>query len=326
MKPKTAKPASQEFSIRINQARPGYGLLKNNSILDRIGQTPLLKLGKILPRNTPSSVEVYAKAEWFNPGGSVKDRPAWRMIRDGEESGKLKAGKVLIDSTSGNTGIAYSWIGSARGIPIELVVPRNVSEERKKIITAYGAKIVYSDPLLGSDGARQLVREIVDQNPGRYFFPDQYANPFNWKAHYETTGPEIWEETKGRVTHFVAGLGTSGTMMGTSRFLKEKNPLVFTLAVQPDPFHGLEGLKNMDNSIPVPIYEPARHDRKITVETEPAYELTRRLALEEGLLVGQSSGAILLGVFELLKQVREGVIVAIFPDGGDKYLSTGIWG
>ena len=296
------------------------------SILERIGKTPLVRLKRILPRGVRSSVEVYAKAEWFNPGGSVKDRAAWQMIQDGESTGAFKPGKTLIDSTSGNTGIAYAWIGAAKGIPVELVMPRNVSEERKKIVSAFGAKITYSDPLLGSDGARQLVKEIVEENPNRYFFPDQYANPSNWKAHYLTTGPEIWNDTKGKITHFVAGLGTSGTMMGNSRFLKEKNSSVFTLAIQPESFHGLEGMKHMESAVPIPIYEPKRHDRKITVQTEPAYELTRRLAREEGLLVGQSSGAILLGVFELLKEVREGLIVAMFPDGGDKYLSTHLWG
>ena len=296
------------------------------SILEQVGKTPLLRLTRILPRGTPSSVEVYAKAEWFNPGGSVKDRAARQMIQDGEAQGTLKSGKTLIDSTSGNTGIAYAWMGAAKGIPVQLVMPRNVSEERKKIVTAYGAQITYSDPLLGSDGARELVKEIVTKNPNQYFFPDQYSNPSNWKAHYLTTGPEIWQDTKGKITHFVAGLGTSGTMMGNSRFLKEKNPKIVTLAVQPEPFHGLEGMKHMESAVPIPIYEPKWHDRKITVETEPAYELTRRLAREEGLLVGQSSGAILLGVFELLKEVREGIIVAIFPDGGDKYLSTNLWG
>jgi len=295
------------------------------SITDRIGKTPLLHLKKILPRGTPSSVEVYAKAEWFNPGGSVKDRPAWQMIQDAEAQGAFGPGKVLIDSTSGNTGIAYAWIGAARGFPVELVVPKNVSEERKKIISSYGAKIIYSDPLLGSDGARELALKTVQKDSQKYFFPDQYGNPSNWKAHYLTTGPEIWGETEGRITHFVAGLGTSGTMMGTSRFLKEKNPEIFTLAVQPNPFHGLEGMKHMESAIPVPIYDSKRHDRKITVETEPAYDLTRRLAREEGLLVGPSSGAALLGVFELLKEVREGIIVTIFPDGGDKYLSTSLW-
>ena len=295
------------------------------TLLDRIGRTPLLRLKKILPPGTPESVQVYAKAEWFNPGGSVKDRAAWQMIRDGESEGKLGPGKTLIDSTSGNTGIAYAWIGAAQGFPVELVMPRNVSEERKKIISGYGAKIVYSDPLLGSDGAREWVETIVRKAPHKYFFPDQYSNPSNWKAHYQTTGPEIWEETKGKVTHFVAGLGTSGTLMGTSRFLKEKNPRIFVMAVQPEPFHGLEGMKNMDSAVPVPIYDPKRHDQKLTVQTEPAYELARRLAREEGMLVGQSAGAALLGVFELLKKVREGVLVVIFPDGGDKYLSTRVW-
>lgn len=296
-----------------------------SSLLEQIGKTPLLRLKRILPRETPSSVEVYAKAEWFNPGGSVKDRPASQMIRDGEAQGTFRSGQTLIDSTSGNTGIAYAWMGAAKGFGVELVMPRNVSEERKKIVLGYGTKITYSDPLLGSDGARELAQKIVERDPKKYFFPDQYSNPSNWKAHYETTGPEIWEETRGKVTHFVAGLGTSGTMMGTGRFLKEKNPKIVTLAVQPEPFHGLEGLKHMESSIPVPLYDPQRHDRKITVETEPAYELTRRLAREEGLLVGPSSGAALLGVFQLLKEVREGVIVAVFPDGGDKYLSTQLW-
>lgn len=295
------------------------------SILEHIGKTPLLRLRNVLPKTIPSTVEVYAKAEWFNPGGSVKDRPAWQMIQDGEASGKLKPGKTLIDATSGNTGIAYAWIGAVKKIPVELVMPTNVSEERKKIVSAYGAKITYSDPLSGSDGARQLVQEIVAKNPEKYFYPDQYGNPSNWKAHYLTTGPEIWEDTKGRITHFVAGLGTSGTMMGNSRFLKEKNPKIITLAVQPEAFHGLEGLKHMESSVPIPIYDAKFHNRKITVETEPAYELTRRLAREEGLLVGQSSGAAILGVFELLKEVREGVIVTLFPDGGDKYLSTSLW-
>lgn len=295
------------------------------TLLDQIGRTPLLRLKKILPPGTPESVQVYAKAEWFNPGGSVKDRAAWQMIRDGESEGKFGPGKTLIDSTSGNTGIAYAWIGAAKGFPVELVMPRNASEERKKIISGYGAKIVYSDPLLGSDGARDWVETIVHKDPRKYFFPDQYSNPSNWKAHYQTTGPEIWEGTQGKVTHFVAGLGTSGTLMGTSRFLKEKNQRVFVLAVQPEPFHGLEGMKNMESAIPVPIYDSKRHDQKLTVQTEPAYELARRLAREEGMLVGQSSGAALLGVFELLKKVREGIIVVIFPDGGDKYLSTRVW-
>ena len=299
--------------------------MQNPSLIDRIGKTPLLRLRRILPPQTPSSVEVFAKAEWFNPGGSVKDRAAWNMIQDGEKRGVFKLGKTLIDSTSGNTGIAYAWLGAAKGFPVELVMPENVSEERKTIVRAFGAKITYSDPLLGSDGARELAGKIVQKSPEKYFFPDQYSNPANWQAHYQTTGPEIWQDTQGKVTHFVAGLGTSGTMMGTSRFLKEKNQKIFTLAIQPEPFHGLEGMKHMESAIPVPIYDPRHHDRKITVETEPAYELTRRLAREEGLLVGQSSGAILLGVFELLKEVREGVIVAIFPDGGDKYLSTQLW-
>ena len=305
-----------------------FGVLempKAASIIDKIGNTPLLKLNRALPDELSKRFEVYAKAEWFNPGGSVKDRPAYRMIRDGIESGAFKSGQTLIDSTSGNTGIAYAMIGAVMNFQVELVMPRNASLERKKIAEAYGAKIIYSDPLKGSDGARELVGGIAAKNPDRYFFPDQYSNPSNWRAHYETTGPEIWRDTGGRVTHFIAGLGTSGTLMGTARFLKEKNIKIKAIAVQPESFHGIEGLKNMDSALPVNIYEPAVHDLKLTIPTEPAYGWTRELAAKEGLLAGPSSGAALYGTLLSLKQEAGGVAVVIFPDGGDKYLSTRLW-
>lgn len=296
-----------------------------SNLLNHIGKTPLFRLRKVLPKGFSREVEVYAKAEWFNPGGSVKDRPAYRMIQDAIASGAFQKGQTLIDSTSGNTGIAYAMIGAAMGFPVELVMPRNVSQERKKIVQAYGAKIIYSDPLKGSDGARERVQEIAAQHKSRYFFPDQYSNPSNWRAHYDTTGPEIWNDTEGRITHFVSAMGTSGTMMGTGRFLKEKNPRIKTVAVQPEAFHGIEGLKNMDSSVPVGIYQPKVHDEKITIPTEPAYEWTRRLAREEGIFAGLSSGGALYGALTAIRDVKEGVVVVIFPDAGDKYLSMRLW-
>ncbi len=295
------------------------------TLLETIGNTPLLRLEHVIPKSISPKVEIYAKAEWFNPGGSVKDRPASRMIGDARACGTFKAGQTLIDSTSGNTGIAYAMIGAAMGFAVELVMPKNVSFERRKIIEAYGAKVIYSDPLQGSDGAREMVTDIVAKNPGQYFFPDQYSNPSNWRAHYETTGPEIWRDSQGRVTHFVAGMGTSGTVMGTGRFLKEQNSGVRIIAVQPESFHGVEGLKNMDCSVPVKIYDELVHDEKITIPTEPAYDCTRDLVRKEGFLVGPSSGAALFGALEIAKRLSEGVIVVVFPDGGDKYLSTQLW-
>ena len=294
-------------------------------LLEKIGKTPLFRLGRVLPPGLSPKLEVYAKAEWFNPGGSVKDRPALHMIREGLASGRFRKGQTLIDSTSGNTGIAYAMIAACMGFPVELVMPKNISVERRKIVEAYGAVIRYSDPLEGSDGARTLVEEIIAKNPDRYFFPDQYSNPANWQAHYRTTGPEIWEDTKGRITHFIAAMGTSGTLMGASRFLKEKNPKIEIVAVQPESFHGIEGLKNMDSSVPVKIYDAKVHERKITTPTEPAYEWTRALAAKEGILAGPSSGAALFGALTALKDLEEGVVVVIFPDGGDKYLSTQLW-
>ena len=299
--------------------------VKTSRIVDRIGNTPLIEIQRVLPPEIPSSVRVLVKAEWFNPGGSVKDRPAYNIVRHAMDSGQLLPGQALIDSTSGNTGIAFAMIGAAMGFPVHLVMPSNVSTERKKILQGYGANIIYSDPLEGSDGARRLVNKIMTERGDEFFFADQYSNPANWRAHYDTTGPEIWRDTEGKITHFVAGLGTSGTMMGTSRFLKEKSPKIQTIALQPEPFHGIEGWKNMDTAIPVSIYDQTVHDHRITVETEPAYYWARQLASQEGLLVSPSAGAALDGVIQVAKTLKEGTIVVVFADGGDKYLSTALF-
>jgi cysteine synthase B len=271
-------------------------------------------------------VAVCAKAEFMNPGGSVKDRPALRMIVEGERSGQLTHDKVIMDSTSGNTGIAYAMIGAAKHYRVKLVMPSNVSNERRELVAAYGAEVVYSDALEGSDGAIRLVREIYAADPDRYFMPDQYNNDANWRAHYESTGPEIWEQTEGRITHFIAGLGTSGTFMGTSRRLKELNPAVQCISVQPaEPWHGLEGLKHMPTSIVPGFYDPALADENMGVETEPAYEIARTLAQEEGILAGHSSGAALWGAREVARRSNSGVIVTVLADGGDRYISTGLY-
>ncbi len=300
-------------------------LPNKSDLLSRIGETPLLKLQTIIPNSISPKVEFHAKAEWFNPGGSVKDRAAYRMIQDALSSGRFRKGQTLLDSTSGNTGIAYALIGAAMGFPVEIVMPTNVSFERKKILQAYGASIIYSDPLLGSDGAREKAKQMAESNKEKYFFPDQYSNPSNWKAHYDTTGPEIWRQTQGRVTHFVAALGTSGTVMGAGRYLREKNPNIRIVALQPEPFHGIEGWKNMKASTPVGIYDPSIHHELITVSTEAAYAWTRELALKEGMLVGPSAGGALHGALQAAKDLKEACVVVMFPDGGDKYLSAGIW-
>ncbi len=291
-----------------------------------IGNTPLLRLTKVEEWLGKKGVEIYAKAEWFNPGGSVKDRPALWMIQDGERQGLLTPEKIILDSTSGNTGIAYALIGAVKGYRVKLVVPANASAERKRILASYGAEVIYSDPLKGSDGAIELAHKIYRQKPNAYFMPDQYNNPANPKAHYETTGLEIWEQTQGRITHFVAGIGTSGTLMGTGRRLREFSPDVKVIAVEPDSgFHGIEGLKHMPTAIQPGIYDPDFHDEKISVRTEDAYEAMRWLAKESGLLVGQSGGAALVGVIVLAKRLKEGIIVTVFPDSGDRYLSTRVW-
>lgn len=295
------------------------------SILDLIGNTPLLEIRKIA-EGLPAGVRVFAKLEGFNPGGSVKDRPALRMIQEGIRAGKLTAGKVILDSTSGNTGIGLALIGKVLGYPVELVIPANVSVERKQIIQAYGAKITFSDALEGSDGAIRLSREILERNPDRYFKPDQYFNPMNPQAHYETTGPEIYRQSEGKITHFVAGIGTGGTIMGTGRYLKEVNPDIQVVAVEPDDaLHGLEGLKHMASSIVPGIYDEEQLDEKIPVSTEEAYAMVYQLSQEEGILVGQSSGAAMFATLKIARKLRSGILVTVFPDFGDKYLSTSLW-
>ncbi|MGH8068448.1 MAG: PLP-dependent cysteine synthase family protein [Candidatus Entotheonellia bacterium] len=308
--------ASQQVSIRNPKAV--------NSVLEQIGNTPLLRFVNIAKEF--DRVAIYGKAEWFNPGGSVKDRPALRMIIEGERSGVLTRGKVILDSSSGNTGIAYALIGAVKGYRVELAVPRNVSRERKRILQAYGAHVIYTDPLAGSDGAIREAHRRYEAEPEKYFMPDQYNNPANWWAHYDTTGPEIIEQTKGRITHFVAGVGTSGTLMGTGRRLREFNPRIQIAAVLPaEDLHGIEGLKHMETAIVPGIWNAQFPDLKLSVRTEDAYIMARRLALEEGILVGQSAGAAVCAALELARQVSEGVIVTILPDAGDRYFSTGLW-
>lgn len=279
-----------------------------------------------MARDVPPGVRIWAKLEGFNPGGSVKDRPALRMLQEGLKSGKLTRDKVIIDSTSGNTGIALAMIGAALGFRVDLVIPANVSVERRRIIEAYGATAIDSDPLEGSDGAIRLCRQIIAEDPERYFKPDQYFNEANPLAHYSTTGPEVWEQTQGRITHFLAGIGTSGTVMGTGRYLKERNPAIQVLAVEPDDaFHGLEGLKHMASSIVPGIYHEGELDGKIPAPTDEAYEMVYRIGREEGVLVGQSAGAACWAALQIARTIEHGDIVVVFPDFGDKYLSTNLW-
>lgn len=294
------------------------------NLLSLVGNTPLLRLERV--GREFAGVETYAKAEWANPGGSVKDRPAMNIVAEAERAGLMTQDKILIDSTSGNTGIAYAMICAARGYRIRLCMPSNVSPERKRILKAYGAEIVFTDPMEGSDGAIRKVREMAQENPGLYFYANQYDSPANWRAHYQTTAPEIFEQTEGRVTHFVAGLGTSGTFVGTARRLKELNPRIRCISFQPDsPFHGLEGMKHMPTAIVPGIYDPSVADENLEIGTEDAHRMTLRLAREEGLLVGVSSGAAMVAALAVAAKVKRGVIVTIFPDSGDKYLSERFW-
>ena len=295
------------------------------SIIELVGNTPLIPLKKISEELNPG-VEIYAKAEWFNPGGSVKDRPALKMITDGIETGKLTKDKIIMDSSSGNTAIAYAMIGAALGYEVELVTPQNINTERKKVLKAYGAKVIFSDPLEGSDGAIRLARKLKAEFPDKYFMPDQYNNPANPLAHYETTAPEIWEQTNGRVTHFFAGMGTSGTIMGTGRRLKEFNPEIKIIALQPeDALHGLEGLKHMPSSIVPGIYKENFPDETIGLSTEKAYKMMKTVIDKEGIFIGHSGGAAIYETFQYAKKLKEGVLVTILPDSGFRYLSEGIW-
>jgi len=303
-------------------ATPGLPLTAA-SIVDLIGNTPLIRLAFF--EAGLRGVELYAKAEWRNPGGSVKDRAAARMILEGERSGALTRDKIILDATSGNTGIAYAMIGAARGYRVRLCVPANVTPERKKILKSFGADVVFTDPMQGSDGAILRVKYLYAEHPELYFYPDQYNNDNNWRAHYDGTAPEIIEQTGGRITHFIAGLGTSGSFVGAGRRLREHNAQIRLISVQPDsPLHGLEGLKHMDTAIVPGIYDPGLADEDLGVGTEEAFELTRQLA-RRGLFVGISSGAALAGALRVARTATDAVIVAIFPDGGEKYLSERFW-
>jgi cysteine synthase B len=293
------------------------------SVVDLIGNTPMIRLSSF--EAGLRNVELYAKAEWKNPGGSVKDRAAARMIADAERSGALTRHRIILDATSGNTGIAYAMIAAARGYRVRLCVPENVTPERKRILRAFGAEIVFTSAMEGSDGAILRARAMYAESPDVYFYPDQYNNPGNWRAHYDTTAPEIIEQTGGRLTHFVAGLGTSGTFVGVGRRLRELNAAIRLISVQPDsPLHGLEGLKHMDTAIVPGIYDAALADEDIRVSTEEAFDLTRRLA-REGLFVGISSGANLAGALRAARAAANAVIVVVFCDGGEKYLSERFW-
>ncbi len=295
------------------------------SVVDLIGNTPLLELSEI-SKEFPSRVRVYAKAEWFNPGGSIKDRPAQRMILEAIRSGELTKNKIIMDSSSGNTAIAYSMLGAALGYGVEIVTPENINTERKKAIEAYGAKILFSNPLEGSDGAIRMARKLKTENPDRYFMPDQYNNPENLLSHYHTTAPEIWEQTGGAVTHFFAGVGTSGTFMGTGRRLKEYNPSIKTVAIQPqESLHGLEGMKHMPSSIVPGIYDETQADEVVFISTEKAYEMMERLMEKEGIFVGHSGGAAVCVTVEHARKLEEGVLVTILPDSGKRYLSENLW-
>lgn len=304
---------------------PEPSLEIGSDILELIGNTPLVRIKRIIPPNP--KVQIYAKAEWANPGGSVKDRPARNMILEGERKGDLRPGKIILDATSGNTGIAYAMIGAAKGYKVRLCLPSNANEERKQLLKAYGAELVLTDPRFASDGAIIKAQELYKENPDLYFYPDQYSNDANWKAHYTTTGPEIWRQTEGSITHFVAGLGTSGTFTGTSRYLREKNPAIRCISFQPDsPFHGLEGMKHMATAIVPSIYDPALADENREVGTEGAHAMVKRLAREEGILVGISAAAALLCSLQVAEEIEEGVIVTIFCDSGTRYLSERFWG
>jgi cysteine synthase B len=298
--------------------------VRADDILAKIGDTPLLRLRRIKPSS--SSVEIYAKAEWFNPSGSVKDRAIYRIIREGEKFGELTKKKTILDATSGNAGISYAMIGAALGYKVHLTLPLNANIERKRTLQALGAKLTLTNPLEGSDGAILKARELAEKNPDVYFYGDQYNNPANWRAHYETTGLEIIKQTDGKITHFVSGTGTGGTIMGAGRKLKEYSSQIKVTAVEPDsPLHGIEGLKHMSSSIVPGIYDQKFADNTIQVATEEAQKMVIRLAREEGLLVGPSSGAAIVGALRLAAKLQKGLLVAILPDGAEKYLSERFW-
>lgn len=296
--------------------------LQEDSYFTRVGNTPLLPLRRVT-QGLPPSVGIYAKAEWFNPAGSIKDRAALNIIQTALANGDLTPGKRLLDSTSGNTGIAYATFGAMMGIPVTLALPENASRERIAILRSLGADLILTEASEGPEGSMKVVRKILEDEPSRYFYANQYGNPANWVAHYQSTGPEIYSQTGGEVTHFVAVMGTSGTMMGSGRYLKEQNPRIELVAGQPSkPFHGLEGMKHMASAIQPGIYEADLHDRIVEVKTADAYEMVRRLGREEGLFVGLSSGAAALAALHVARELDEGLVVTIFPDAGYKYLSN----
>jgi len=319
--------AAEVLSAASHSGSNGSGVRLGENLLARIGNTPLLRFDQ-LTAHLPG-VELLGKAEWYNPGGSVKDRAAANIVAEARRTGKLTPGKILLDSTSGNTGIAYAMIGAAEGFPVTLCMPENASVERKHILHAYGANIIYTDPGEGSDGAIRMARELAAKHPDLYFYADQYSNDANWGAHYLTTANEIWQQTEGRITHFVAMLGTSGTFVGTTRRLKELNPAIQCVSLQPDSaFHGIEGAKHMASAIVPRIYDPTLADQDIGIATEDAHNMVRRLAREAGVLVGISSAAAIAGslkVAEALGNGHQAVIVTILPDSGDKYLSERFW-
>ena len=326
---KTAAVSSSQDSPKSREVASGLGETLGHSLIERIGNTPLLRLDA-LTRDLPG-IALLGKAEWYNPGGSVKDRAAANIVTQGRRNGALHPGKILLDATSGNTGIAYAMLGAAEGFPVTLCMPENVSRERKQILHGYGANIIYTDPADGSDGAIRMARELAAKHPDQYFYADQYSNDANWKAHYSTTANEIWQQTQGRITHFVSMLGTSGTFVGTTRRLKELNPAIKCVSLQPDSsFHGIEGAKHMASAIVPKIYDATLADQNLEISTEDAYAMARQLSRTAGLLVGISAAAAVVGCLKVaselpLKKNQEAVIVTILCDSGDKYLSERFW-
>ena len=319
--------AAQVSQATADDALSVSGAALGQHTLDRIGNTPLLRLGR-LTRELPG-IAILGKAEWLNPGGSVKDRAASNIVAEARRQGKLGPGKILLDSTSGNTGIAYAMIGAAQGFPVTLCMPDNVSIERKRILHAYGANILYTDPGEGSDGAIRVARDLAAKHPDLYYYADQYSNDANWQAHYHGTANEIWQQTEGRITHFVSMLGTTGTFVGTTRRLKELNPNIRCISLQPDsPFHGIEGAKHLATAIVPKIYDASLADEDLGISTEESYMMAKRLAREEGLLLGISAAAAVVGCVQVAQRLKKGqaaVIVTILCDSGDKYLSERFW-
>ena len=326
---KRAAPQSSKTVPEPPEIGSGLGESLGHSLMERIGNTPLLRLDAVT-HDLPG-ITLLGKAEWYNPGGSVKDRAAGNIVAEARRRGDLRPGKILLDATSGNTGIAYAMLGAAEGFPVTLCMPENVSRERKQILQGYGANIIYTDPADGSDGAIRMARQLAAQHPDQYFYADQYSNDANWKAHYCTTANEIWHQTQGRITHFVSMLGTSGTFVGTTRRLKELNPAVECVSLQPDSsFHGIEGAKHMASAIVPKIYDPAIADQNLEISTEDAYAMARQLSRGAGLLVGISAAAAVVGSLEIahslsLRRDQEAIIVTILCDSGDKYLSERFW-